>query len=118
ELAGRIRYLGPLIHRNRALIHSIEETLFDFYHHTPKAFRASLLLNLACHAAAIIEVYLILWLMGTKLTMFGALAIEALTKLVNIAGTFNPGNIGTYEGGSMLITKMFGLTAPAGLPTG
>ena len=56
-----------------------------------------------------------MWLMGTKLTLFGAFAIEALTKLVNIAGTFNPGNIGTYEGGNMLITKMFGLTAAAGL---
>ena len=115
EVLGRIRYLKPLIDRKRALIHSVEETLFDFYHRTPKAFWASLLLNLACHAAAIVEVYLIVWLMGTKLTLFGALAIEALTKLVNIAGTFNPGNIGTYEGGNMLIAKMFGLTAAAGL---
>jgi phosphatidylglycerophosphate synthase len=115
EVLGRIRYLKPLIDRKRALIYSVEKSLLDFYHHTPKAFWASLLLNLACHAAAIVEVYLIVWLMGTKLTLFGALAIEALTKLVNIAGTFNPGNIGTYEGGNMLITKMFGLTAAAGL---
>jgi len=115
EVLGRIRYLRPLIESKRALIHSVEETLFDFYHSTPKAFWASLLLNLACHAAAIVEVYLIVWLMGAKLTLFGALAIEALTKLVNIAGTFNPGNIGTYEGGNMLIAKMFGLTAAAGL---
>jgi len=115
NVLGRIRHLKPLIDRKRALIHSVEESLLDFYHSTPKAFWASLLLNLACHAAAIVEVYLIVWLMGTKLTLFGALAIEALTKLVNIAGTFNPGNIGTYEGGNMLITKMFGLTAAAGL---
>jgi phosphatidylglycerophosphate synthase len=115
EVLGRIRYLKPLIDRKRALIYSVEKSLLDFYHHTPKAFWASLLLNFACHAAAIVEVFLIVWLMGTKLTLFGALAIEALTKLVNIAGTFNPGNIGTYEGGNMLITKMFGLTAAAGL---
>jgi phosphatidylglycerophosphate synthase len=115
EVLGRIRYLNPLIDRKRALIHSVEESLLDFYHSTPKAFWASLLLNFACHAAAIVEVYLIVWLMGTKLSLFGALTIEALTKLVNIAGTFNPGNIGTYEGGNMLITKMFGLTAAAGL---
>ena len=115
EFAGRVRYLKPLIDRKRVLLHSVEESLFDFYHRTPKAFWASLLLNFAYHAAAIIEVYLIVWLMGAKLTLFGALAIEALTKLVNIAGTFNPGNIGTYEGGNMLITKMFGLTAAAGL---
>jgi phosphatidylglycerophosphate synthase len=115
EFLGRIRYLKPFIERKRILIHSVEETLLDFYHRTPKAFSASLLLNFAWHAAAIVEVYLIVWLMRTKLTLFGALAIEALTKLVNIAGTFNPGNIGTYEGGNILITKMFGLTAAAGL---
>jgi phosphatidylglycerophosphate synthase len=115
DFVGRTRYLRPLIDRKRALIHSVEETLFDFYHRTPKAFWASLLLNFAYHAAAIVEVFLIVRLMGTKLTLFGALAIEALTKLVNIAGTFNPGNIGTYEGGNILIAKMFGLTAAAGL---
>jgi phosphatidylglycerophosphate synthase len=115
EVLGRIRCLNPLIDCKRALIKSVEETLLDFYHRTPEAFWASLLLNFACHAAAIVEVYLIVRLMGAKLSLFGALAIEALTKLVNIAGTFNPGNIGTYEGGNMLIAKMFGLTAAAGL---
>src|ERR1700683_3261599 len=115
EFLGRIRYFKPMIDRKRVLIYSVEESLLDFYHRTREAFWASLLLNLACLTAAIVEVYLILWLMGTKLTLFGAIAIEALTKLVNIAGTFNPGNIGTYEGGNMLITKMFGLTAAAGL---
>ncbi|HEV2728624.1 MAG TPA: CDP-alcohol phosphatidyltransferase family protein, partial [Terriglobales bacterium] len=59
--------------------------------------------------------YLIFWLIGSKVSPFGALAIEALTKLVNIAGTFNPGNIGTYEGGNMLIARMFGLAGAAGL---
>jgi phosphatidylglycerophosphate synthase len=53
--------------------------------------------------------------MGFKVSFFAALAIEALTKLVNIAGTFNPGNIGTYEGGNMLIVQMFGLSGAAGL---
>lgn len=115
EVVGRIPYLRPLINRKRLLIHSVEETLFDFYHRTPKVFWASLTLNFAYHAAAIFEVYLIVRLMGTKLPLFGALAIEALTKLVNVVGTFNPGNIGTYEGGNILIAKMFGLTAAAGL---
>ncbi len=112
---ARIPYCRTWIERERALIHSVENALFDFYHRTPATFWASFLLNLACHAAAVFEVYLILWLMGAKLSLFGALAIEALTKLVNIAGAFNPGNIGTYEGGNMLIAKLFGLTGAAGL---
>ena len=114
RILGRIRYFNGWIERERSLIHSVENNLLDFYHHTPGAFWASFVLNLACHAAAVFEVYLILWLMGSKVSLFGALAIEALTKLVSIMGTFNPGNLGTYEGGNMLIVKMFGLSGAVG----
>jgi phosphatidylglycerophosphate synthase/choline kinase len=56
--------------------------------------------------------------MGVKMGFFSALVIEALTKLVNVLGNFNPGNIGTYEGGTMLIGKMFGLSSATGLALG
>ena len=115
QIVGRIRYFENWIERKRPVIHSVENNLLDFYHRTPGFFWASFALNLVCHHAAVFEVYLILWLLGAKVSLFGALAIEALTKLVNIAGTFNPGNIGTYEGGNMLIAKMFGLTGATGL---
>ena len=85
---------------------------------TPGAFWGGVALNLAAHTAAILEVYLILFLLGAKFSFLAAVAIEALTKLINIVGLFNPGNIGTYEGGNMLIAKMFGLTAAAGLTLG
>jgi uncharacterized protein (TIRG00374 family) len=115
QIVGRIRYFEDWVERKRSVIHSVENNLLDFYHRTPGSFWASFALNLACHGAAVFEVYLILLLLGAKVSLFGALAIEALTKLVNIAGTFNPGNIGTYEGGNMLIVKMFGLTGATGL---
>ena len=115
RILARIRYLSARIERKLSLIHSVEDKLLDFYHHTPGAFWGSFALNMACHVAAVLEVYLILWLMGAKISLFAALAIEALTKLVSIVGTFNPGNVGTYEGGTMLIVKMLGLSAAAGL---
>ena len=61
---------------------------------------------------------MILWLMGAKISFVAALATEAWTKMVNILGLFNPGNIGTYEGGTMLVAKMLGLSAAAGLTLG
>ncbi len=115
RLAGRVRYFKAWMERERSLIDSIENKLLDFYHETPRAFWGSLSLNLLCHGFAVSEVYLILWLMGAKISIFAALAIEALTKLVNVVGVFNPGNIGTYEGGGVLIGKMFGLSAAVGL---
>ena len=115
QIVGRIRYFEDWVEGKRSVVQSVENNLLDFYHRTPGSFWASFALNLACHAAAVFEVYLILLLLGAKISLFGALAIEALTKLVNIAGTFNPGNLGTYEGGNMLIVKMFGLTGATGL---
>ena len=118
QILGRIRFFSAWIDRERSLIHSVESKLLDFYHHTPGAFWGSFALNLVCHGAAILEVYLILWLMGVKVSFLAALAIEALTKLVNLLGIFNPGNIGTYEGGNMLIARMFGFGAATGLTLG
>jgi len=115
RILAHVRYFSGWTERKGSLIHSVENKLHDFYHLTPRAFWGSFALNLACHGAALFEVWLILWLMGFKVRFFAALAIEALTKLLNIAGTFNPGNIGTYEGGTMLIVKMFGLSGAAGL---
>jgi len=115
EILARIRYFNGWIGRKRSLISSVEKKLLDFYHHTRAAFWASFALNLSCHVAAVFEVFLILSLLGAEISLFGALSIEALTKLVNVAGTFNPGNLGTYECGNMLIVKMFGLTAVTGL---
>jgi uncharacterized protein (TIRG00374 family) len=118
QMLGRIRIFSARIDRERSLIHSVERKLLDFYHLTPGAFWGSFVLNLVCHGAAILEVYLILWLMGAKVSFLAALAIEALTKLVNLLGIFHPGNIGTYEGGNMLIARMFGLSAATGLTLG
>ena len=115
RMLGRIHYFSGWVERKRSLIHSVEDNLFNFYHHTPRSFWASFTLNLGCQVGAVFEVLLILWLMSDKITLFGALAIEALTKLVNIIGTFNPGNVGTYEGGNMLIVKIFGLSGATGL---
>lgn len=106
-----------IVNRSQLFL-SIENTLLDFHHHTPGAFWTSFLLNLGSHCMALMEVCLILWLMGVKIGFFAALVIEGLTKLVSVVGNCNPGNIGTYEGGNMLIGKMFGLSSATGLALG
>jgi phosphatidylglycerophosphate synthase len=118
EIVGRSRYFRAWIDRKRTLICSVEHKLLNFYHHTPGAFWGSLSLNLACQGAAVLEVYLILFLVGAKIGILASLAIEGLTKLVNLLGVFNPGNLGTYEGGNMLIGRMFGFSGVVGLSLG
>jgi phosphatidylglycerophosphate synthase/CTP:molybdopterin cytidylyltransferase MocA len=118
HIIGRVPSFKNWMENRYLLVQSVENALFDFHHKTPGAFWASFSLNLAAQCLAVSEVCLILWLMGVKMGFFSALVIEALTKLVNVVGNFNPGNFGTYEGGTMLIGKMFGLSSATGLALG
>jgi Lysylphosphatidylglycerol synthase TM region len=104
------RYAGK-----QSLIESTERNLFDFYHKTPRDFWQTVVLNLACHGTAILEIYILLRLMGIHGSLLLALVLEALTKLVNVVGALNPGNVGTYEGGNMIIARLVGISSAAGL---
>lgn len=115
RLAKKVRRGRRWLESRELLIRSIEDKLFEFHHGTPAAFWSALGLNLFGHALAILEVYLILQLMGASIAFVGALIFEALTKVVNIAGSLNPGNIGTYEAGNVLIARAFGLGSDSGL---
>jgi hypothetical protein len=115
RLVGRIHSFKSWVEQRLETIQATEEALFDFHHKTPRAFWTSFSLNLGGQCLAILEVCLVLWLLGTPIGFFGALVIEGLTKLLNTIGNFNPGNIGTYEGGNMLIGRIFSLSSATGL---
>jgi phosphatidylglycerophosphate synthase len=112
---GRVPRFQKWISEKESVIGSAEECLFNFHREAPGAFWGSVTLNFLCHALAVFEVYIILKFMGARVGLVAALALEGLTKVINLAGSLNPGNVGTYEGGNMLITKLFGITATSGL---
>jgi len=97
------------------VIAAAENNLFDFYHQTSGIFWGSLMLNLASHATAILEVYFLLYFMGVRKSLLVALVVEALTKLINVVGTLNPGNVGTFEGGNMIVARLIHISGGAGL---
>lgn len=113
-----VPFLKRWIETEYVLIESVENALLDFHHNSTGAFWKSFFLTLASHFMSVMEVCLVLRLMGVKFGLLSALAIEAMTKLVNLVGSINPGNFGTFEGGNILIAKMFGLSAPIGLTLG
>jgi phosphatidylglycerophosphate synthase len=118
RLFARVPFLKRWMESRYILIQSVENALLDFHHNSPRAFWGSFFLILASHCMAVMEVCLVLWLMGVKFGVLSALVVEAMTKLVNVVGNINPGNVGTFEGGNMLIGKMFGLTGAIGLTLG
>jgi glycosyltransferase 2 family protein len=112
---GRLPRLHTFVSSKLSVIDSAEHNLLTFYREVPVAFCASLMLNLLWHATAVLEVYLILRFMGADVGVVSAFAMEGLTKVINLVGVLSPGNLGTYEGGNMLIANMFGVTGTAGL---
>ncbi len=115
EALGRIGAIRHWMEMRREAIQSVEDGLLDFFHHSAAAFRWNLLLQMLAQVAAVLEVYLILRLMDCPIVFSSALAIEGLTKLVNVIGMINPGNAGTYEGGNMLFARLVGIGGTAGL---
>jgi uncharacterized protein (TIRG00374 family) len=112
---ARLPRLHRLVSDKLSVIDSAEHNLLTFYREEPVAFWASLMLNLLWHAMAVLEVYLILRFMGAGVGLVSAIALEGLTKVINLVGALSPGNLGTYEGGNMLIANMFGVTGTTGL---
>ena len=112
---GRVPRLHTWVSDKQPIIDSAEDNLLSFRDEAPGAFWATLIFNLLWHMLAVLEVYIILRFMGAGFTVGGAFIVESLTKVINLVGALNPGNFGTYEGGSMLIAKMFGVTSTTGL---
>ncbi len=112
---GRLPRLHTWVSGKQPIIDSAENNLLSFHDEAPAAFWATLTFNLLWHMLAVLEVYIILRFMGAKVAISGAFIVEALTKVINLVGAFNPGNFGTYEAGNMLIAKLFGVTGTAGL---
>ena len=112
---GRLPRLHTLVSGKLSVIDSAEHKLLTFCRDEPGAFWASLMLNLLWHTMAVLEVYLILRFMGADVGVVRAFAMEGLTKVINLAGALSPGNLGTYEGGNMLMANLFRVTGTAGL---
>ncbi len=112
---GRLPRLHNWVSDKQLIVDSAEHDLLTFHSEAPAAFWATLILNGMWHMLAVLEVYIILRFIGAGFTLGGAFIVEGLTKVINLVGALNPGNFGTYEGGNMLIAKIFGVTGTAGL---
>ena len=112
---SRLSWFATWIQKRLSGIHAIEEQLTKVLTEHPRAFWTAFVLNLGSHLLAVVEVYVILLAFGLKCGWLAAFSMEALTKLINVVGAINPGNIGTYEGGNMLMLNLFGIGASLGL---
>jgi len=93
----------------------VEDIVYGFYGESRRIFWRAAALNMVSHALAILEVWLILYLIAVKSGLFEAFMVEAGAKIINLGGLVIPGNLGASEGASMLLLGSLGLGADNGL---
>ena len=111
----RLPWARKWLAQRASVIEASEENLLSFRSRAPRSFWTLIALYFASQTLAIAEVYLLLRFMGVGIMPVGAFVVESFTKLVNVVGALNPGNVGTYEGGNLLVARMLGFPAAAGL---
>lgn len=116
--AAAVPWFRSWLMGKKSVVESAEHQFLEFHRQAPGAFWACLCLNVLTQFLAVTEVYLILHLLGAHVTFVDALILESLTKLISVIGVINPGNVGTYEGGNMVIGKFVGLSGAQGLTLG
>lgn len=110
------RALGGLGLRGAALrAHQLEASIYSFYEGRRPAFHLILGANLLAHLINVAEVCAILRSMGLPAKASYGIAVESVTKLINVVFFFVPLRAGVYEGGNALILQAVGLGPEAGL---
>ena len=112
RLLGRV---GILRFERHEALGRVDRALAGFYREQP----ARLALSIACHFVAwllgAVEAYLILWFLGTPVSLVTATVIEAFGTGIRFATFLIPGSLGALEGGYAATFAALGLGSTAGV---
>ena len=102
----------------RVHFHRVEENVYDFYKHRPRAFFTMFACDILSHATTVAEVAAVLWMLGFEPAVGVSYIIDSLTKVINLVFSFVPATIGVYEGGTGFILHTLGYAVATGLTIG
>ena len=93
----------------------VDKYISHFYISNKKKFSAAILLHFIGWVLGTAEVYLMLYLMGVKVSITDSFIIESMGQPIKGMGFFIPGSLGINEGGGMLIFRVLGMEGGTGL---
>ncbi|HYH84651.1 MAG TPA: ABC transporter permease [Pyrinomonadaceae bacterium] len=102
----------------REHFHRVEENVYDFYKHRPRAFFTMFACDMLAHITTAAEVFIVLSMLGFEPTARVAYIIDSLTKVINLLFSFVPATIGVYEGGTGFILHTLGYAVATGVTVG
>jgi putative membrane protein len=95
--------------KSQSDLRTLDDQIYAFYRRDRLRFFRTTAAFLAGWLCDAIEVYVVCWLLGLRLTWTEAIAIEAFIGVAKGVGFFVPGALGVQESGVMLLFKIFGL---------
>jgi hypothetical protein len=98
-------------------IRDAEEGIFRFASAHRDRLGRILALELTFHAAAVLEIYVLLWLLVGRSgrTLLVALVLETVERVITIAFKFVPLRVGVDQAGSGLVASVIGIGSAAGV---
>jgi putative membrane protein len=109
----RIAPRSPLVARLEARAEAIDSRLADFYGEERTAFHTATLFHLGGWLLGVVEVWMMMALIGSPISLRDAFVIEALAQPIRAAALFIPGGLGAQEVGGVALCTFLGVPEAA-----
>lgn len=115
---GGLRWFGiriPYLEIREQKIQALDRTILEFYARDRRAFALSTVAFFLGWLAEALEVYAILYYLGTPADLLTAVSIGALSVFIKGGTFFIPGSLGVQEGGNLLLLVAYGFSDLTGI---
>lgn len=111
------RLTGRRLERHRVVrfVLDVEHVLLDLLRGDRRRLVILTLLPLVCYLLMALEVWIVLWAVGERLTATEALAVETFARLASVASAWVPANVGTLEASNAAVVSALGLAGGGSL---
>jgi hypothetical protein len=127
-LTRRGRYIGPLFEamyrrtgwhwtegRVARFILDVETLFLQLARSDPRRLRHLVVLAIACYALMALEVWLVFWAIGARVSVWNSMIVETFTRSASVFGGFIPANLGALEASNVVVVKALGLAGAGSL---
>ena len=109
------RWAIPFVERNREKLAEVDAQIAALHNQNPRTFVAAVLLELSCRLFSTLEIWFILLVIMSEVTIPQCILIYAFTTLFANMLFFMPLQLGGREGGFLMSAEGLSLSAQAGI---
>ncbi len=114
RLYDRGHFHGLLEH-GRVQVRLFENLIYGFYRRYPRRFLPIVSLQAVFHFLGVLEIVFLLWKLGEVPSLFNALILESVSRLITIVFKLVPFMIGVDEAGAQFVTETLAIGVAVGV---